>query len=276
MPRRHKIPEIVVQLRKSGYQPLVDLRSKRVAGFEALLRWRHPTKGLISPDRFIPLCEETGMIVQIGGWVLRQACATAAGWQGDLKVAVNLSAVQFRNHDLVATIVASLHESGLHPSRLELEITETVMLHETDSTVTTLHRLQELGIRIAMDDFGTGYSSLSYLRLFPFDRVKIDQSFVRELGKQTDCMAIVRAVATLGNDLGMAITAEGVETPQQLETLERAGCTEVQGYLFSRPVPGYRVVDLMRTMSMTGDMVTRCDDDSLPGSTEMKVPLPAL
>ena len=219
------------------YQPLVDLRSKRVAGFEALLRWRHPTKGLISPDRFIPLCEETGMIVQIGEWVLRQACATAAGWQGDLKVAVNLSAVQFRSHDLVATIVASLHESGLHPSRLELEITETVMLHETDSTLTTLHRLQELGIRIAMDDFGTGYSSLSYLRLFPFDRVKIDQSFVRELGKQTDCMAIVRAVATLGNDLGMAITAEGVETRQQLETLERAGCTEVQGYLFSRPVP---------------------------------------
>ena len=176
--------------------------------------------GLVSPDQFIPLAEETGMIVPIGEWVLRQACAAAARWPSGLKVAVNLSAVQFKSHDPVAATVAALRESGLPAGRLELEITETVMLHDTDATLATLHQLRELGIQIAMDDFGTGYSSLSYLRRFPFDRIKIDQSFVRELGEQPDCMAIVRAVATLGSDLGMAITAEGVET---LPTARHAG-----------------------------------------------------
>ena len=237
------------------YQPLIDLRTRQVAGFEALLRWRHPTRGLVSPDQFIPLAEETGMIVPIGEWVLRQACAAAANWPGGLKVAVNLSAVQFKSHNLVAATVAALREFGLPADRLELEITETVMLHDTDATLATLHQFQEMGIQIAMDDFGTGYSSLSYLRRFPFDRIKIDQSFVRELGKRPDCMAIVRAVATLGSDLGMAITAEGVETRQQLETLERAGCTEIQGYLFSRPIPGGQVIDLLRTMSNPEDLL---------------------
>jgi diguanylate cyclase (GGDEF)-like protein len=237
------------------FQPLIDLRTKKVAGFEALLRWRHPTRGLVSPDQFIPLAEETGMIVPIGEWVIRQACAAAANWPGELKVAVNLSAVQFKSHNLVAATVAALRESGLLADRLEFEITETVMLHDTDATLTTLHQFQALGIHIAMDDFGTGYSSLSYLRRFPFDRIKIDQSFVRELGERPDSMAIVRAVATLGRDLGMAITAEGVETRQQLDALEGAGCTEIQGYLFSRPVPGSRVIELLRTISNTDDVV---------------------
>ena len=230
------------------YQPLIDVRARRVAGFEALLRWRHPMKGLVSPDEFIPLAEETGLIVPIGEWMLRKACAAAATWPGEPKVAVNLSVVQFKSRDLVDAVVAALDEAGLPASRLELEITETAMLRDTDATLARMHQLHTLGIRIAMDDFGTGYSSLSYLRRFPFDRIKIGRSFIRELGTLDDCIAIVRAVVALGRDLGMAITAEGVETRQQLETLERAGCTEVQGYLFSRPVPISEVIELLRSM----------------------------
>jgi diguanylate cyclase (GGDEF)-like protein len=228
------------------FQPQIDLPTRRIAGFEALLRWRHPTKGLVPPDRFIPLAEETGMIVPIGEWVLRQACSAATAWPDDLRVAVNLSAVQFKSRNLVSTVVGSLSDSGLQPNRLELEITETVMLQDTDITLATLHQLRAKGVQIAMDDFGTGYSSLSYLTRFPFDRIKIDQSFVRELGTRTDCITIVRAVTTLGHDLGIAITAEGVETEQQLDALERAGCTEVQGYLFSAPVAGGAVIELLR------------------------------
>jgi EAL domain-containing protein (putative c-di-GMP-specific phosphodiesterase class I) len=196
------------------------------------------------------------MIVPIGEWVLREACSAAATWPDNLKVAVNLSAVQFKSRNLVAAVVASLRASGLHPDRLELEITETVLLQDTDATLATLHQLRELGVHIAMDDFGTGYSSLGYLRRFPFDRIKIDQSFVRELGKQADCIAIVRAVAALGNDLGMAITAEGVETRQQLDALARAGCTEVQGYLFSPAIPGDAALDLLRMMPVASDVVS--------------------
>jgi diguanylate cyclase (GGDEF)-like protein/PAS domain S-box-containing protein len=233
------------------YQPLIDVRTRRAAGCEALLRWRHPEKGLIPPDRFIPLAEETGLIIPIGEWVLRQACATAAGWPDEMKVAVNLSAVQFKSRDLVEAVVDALRISGLPANRLELEITETVMLRDTDATLATLHQLRVLGIHIAMDDFGTGYSSLSYLRRFPFDRIKIDQSFIRELGKQDDCIAIVRAVTTLGRDLGIAITAEGVETRQQRDTLEQMGCTELQGYLFSRAVPAADLIEVLRLMSLT-------------------------
>jgi predicted signal transduction protein with EAL and GGDEF domain len=236
------------------YQPQINLGDRQVAGCEALLRWRHPTKGLIAPDRFIPLAEETGLIVPIGEWVLRQACAAAAGWPDALRVSVNLSAVQFKSPNLVGIVVDALDEAGLPANRLELEITETVMLQDTDATLATLHELHELGIQIAMDDFGTGYSSLSYLRRFPFNRIKIDQSFVRELGMRDDCIAIVRAVITLGRDLGMAITAEGVETQQQLEMLERAGCAEVQGYLFSRPVPELTVIGLLRSMPAIADV----------------------
>ncbi|MGD0432281.1 MAG: EAL domain-containing protein, partial [Acetobacteraceae bacterium] len=236
------------------YQPQIDVRARRVAGCEALLRWRHPSKGLIPPDRFIPLAEETGLIVPIGEWVLRQACAAAAEWPGELKVAVNLSAVQFKSRNLVDAVVLALREAGLPASRLELEITETVMLRDTDATLATLHELRVLGVHIAMDDFGTGYSSMSYLRRFPFDRIKIDQSFIRELGKQKDCAAIVRAAISLGHDLGMEVTAEGVETRQQLDTLERAGCTEIQGYLFSRPVPASRLIDLLRSMPILEEL----------------------
>ena len=231
------------------YQPLIDVRTRRVAGFEALLRWQHPTNGLVPPDRFIPLAEETGLIVPIGEWILREACAAAGRWPDGLKVAVNLSAVQLKSRNLIPAITAALHRSGLDPGRLEIEITESVMLQDTEATLTTLHQLRQPGIQIAMDDFGTGYSSLSYLRRFPFDRIKIDQSFVRDLGKRADCIAIVRAVTALGTELGMAITAEGVETAQQLDTLERAGCTEAQGFLFSPAVPESAVPDLLRRIA---------------------------
>ncbi len=258
------------------FQPLIDVRARAIAGCEALLRWRHPTKGLVRPDRFIALAEETGMIVPMGEWVLRQACAVASTWPEPMKVAVNLSPVQFRSHHLVQTVAAALSELGLRPSRLELEITETVLLHDTDLTLETLHKLRDLGIQIAMDDFGTGYSSLSYLRKFPFDRIKIDQSFVRELGTQADCIAIVRAVATLGADLGMAITAEGVETRQQLNTLERAGCTEVQGYLFSRAVSAAALNTLLRTQPFSADGWPSSAECAMTEPAVEREPLPAL
>ena len=237
------------------YQPVVDLRAGAVSGFEALLRWRHPNNGLVPPASFIPLAEETGLIVAIGEWVLREACATAACWPGDIRVAVNLSAVQFNCRDLVGVVAAALHDARLPPERLELEITETVMLQDTDATLAIMHQLRALGAGIAMDDFGTGYSSLSYLRRFPFDRIKIDQSFVRELSSRPDCGAIVRAVTGLSRELGMATTAEGVETQAQLDQLSDAGCTEVQGYLFSAAVPGGEVAGLLRRIS---EMLRSC------------------
>jgi diguanylate cyclase (GGDEF)-like protein len=256
MQARHGLEMDLRQALRAGqfelfYQPQIEVRTRRIAGCEALLRWRHPTRGLVPPDQFIPLAEDTGMIVPIGEWVLRQACATAAAdWPEDVRVAVNLSAVQFRDNDMIELVSDALRESGLDASRLELEITETVMLQDAAAALATMHRLRELGVQMAMDDFGTGYSSLSYLRRFPFDRIKIDQSFVRYLGKEEDSSAIVRAVITLGRDLGMAITAEGVETRQQLDTLEDAGCSEVQGYLFSRPVPVGAVTEILRSASI--------------------------
>jgi diguanylate cyclase (GGDEF)-like protein len=230
------------------YQPVVDMRAGAVMGFEALLRWRHPTKGLVPPGEFIPLAEEIGAIVPIGEWALLTACNTAATWPDHVKVAVNLSAVQFKSSGLVAAVNTALSASGLSPSRLELEITETVMLHDTASTLAILHEFRALGVSIAMDDFGTGYSSLSYLHRFPFNRIKIDQSFVRELGKQEDRNAIVRAVTALSRALGMETAAEGVETPEQLHALELAGCSVMQGYLFSRPVPAGSIAELLRSM----------------------------
>jgi diguanylate cyclase (GGDEF)-like protein len=247
------------------YQPVVDLHAGAVAGFEALLRWRHPERGLVSPASFIPLAEEIGLIVQIGEWVLREACATAASWPGDIRVAVNLSAAQFKSPDLVATVSEALRDAGLPPDRLELEITETVMLQDTDATMATLHQLRALRAGIAMDDFGTGYSSLSYLRRFPFDRIKIDQSFVRELSSKRDCGAIVRAVAALSRELGMATTAEGVETREQLALLTSAGCTEVQGYLFSPAVPSGEVAGLLGAIA---DMLRRPVEFAVLGPVE--------
>ena len=241
------------------YQPLIDLRMQAVSGFEALLRWHHPERGLIPPDQFIPLAEEIGVIVPIGEWVVRQACQAALSWPGELRVSVNLSPAQFKSRDLVAMIAAALRESRLAPGRLELEITETVMLQDSAATLATLHELRCLGVRIAMDDFGTGYSSLSYLRQFPFDRIKIDQSFVRELGRRRDCGAIIRAVIRLSHELGMATTAEGVETREQLVALAHAGCTAIQGYLFGRPVPLTEVPDVLRSMPAAADLLAEAE-----------------
>ncbi|MGO8080912.1 EAL domain-containing protein [Rhizobium leguminosarum] len=228
------------------YQPQVDAASEQVVGFEALLRWHHPERGLVSPAEFIPLAEETGLIVPIGEWVLRQACKDAAGWPADIGVAVNLSPLQFRSQTLAHTVVSALSDSELPASRLELEITESVLLTDNETTLATLHHIRGLGVRIAMDDFGTGYSSLSYLRLFPFDKIKIDQSFIRELGSSKDCAAIVKAVVDLGVSLGITTTAEGVETKDQLTRVREQGCREIQGYLFGKPLPLSSVHDLIR------------------------------
>ncbi len=218
------------------YQPLVNIRTDAVCGFEALLRWNHPVRGSVPPADFIPLAEETGEIEAIGDWVLRTACREAATWPAGVKVAVNLSPLQFRT-PLVAAVTDALAASGLDPERLELEITETLMLQDSDTILSMLHQIRALGVRIAMDDFGTGYSSLSYLRKFPFDKVKIDQSFVRDIGRMDGSEAIVRAVTDLSAGLGMSTTAEGVETAEQLAYLRLEGCVEAQGYLISRPRP---------------------------------------
>jgi diguanylate cyclase (GGDEF)-like protein len=219
------------------YQPVVNLASNEISGFEALIRWNHPDKGLISPATFIPLAEDIGFIVPIGEWVIRQACATAAHWPGDLHVAVNISAAQFRSPGLLQVIVGALATSGLRPTRLEIEITETVLLHNREATLAVLHQLRALGVRIAMDDFGTGYSSLTYLQCFPFDKIKIDRSFVKDITENAGSLNIVRAVAALAKGMGMAATAEGVETSAQLDKIASEGCTEMQGFLFSRPLP---------------------------------------
>lgn len=230
------------------FQPLVELEVGQVSGFEALLRWSHPTRGQVPPDQFIPLAEELGLIGSIGAWVIREACTAAAEWPAPLSVAVNLSPVQFKNRQLVLDVVGALGASGLAPSRLELEITETAMLFDTDTTLATLHQLKELGVRIAMDDFGTGYSSLSYLRKFPFDKIKIDRSFVRDLSVTEGSLAIIRAVTRLAADLGMVTTAEGVETHEQLETLRAQGCTQAQGYLFSQARPANEALGLVASI----------------------------
>jgi diguanylate cyclase (GGDEF)-like protein/PAS domain S-box-containing protein len=227
------------------YQPLINLQANAVSGFEALLRWRHPERGMIAPAQFIPLAEEIGLIVPLGEWVLRQACLEAMRWPGDLNVAVNLSPAQFRSRGLVQAVLTALAYSRLPPSRLELEITESVLLGETEANLAMLHQLRGIGVRISMDDFGTGYSSLSYLRSFPFDKIKIDRSFVSELAQRPDCVAIIRAVAGLGISLGIATTAEGIETPEQLERVRAEGCTEVQGYLFSPPRPASEIGGLI-------------------------------
>ena len=219
-----------------AYQPQIELSSNDVVGFEALLRWKSPARGLVSPADFIPLAEEIGLIVPIGDWVLQTACKEAASWSRPVSIAVNLSPVQFRSARLVDSVIAALAFSGLDPARLELEITEGALLEDTGRVLAALQALRALGVRISMDDFGTGYSSLSYLQKFPFDKIKIDQSFVRGIGSG-DCGAIVRAVASLGASLGMKTTAEGVETTEQLARMRAEGCSEVQGYLTGRPMP---------------------------------------
>jgi predicted signal transduction protein with EAL and GGDEF domain len=223
------------------YQPLIGAASERVTGFEALLRWRHPERGVVSPSAFIGLAEETGLIVPLGAWVIRKACADAAHWPDPVSLSINLAAAQFETGDLVATVMNALSAAGLSPRRLVLEITETTLLKDSEVTLERLHILRKLGVRIAMDDFGTGYSSLKYLRSFPFDKIKIDRSFVKDLPNGADARAIIKAVATLGNNLGMELTAEGVETEEQLRAVREEGYTEIQGFLYSAPLPAGQI-----------------------------------
>ena len=218
------------------YQPQVSLQLNAVTGFEALLRWQSPTRGAVSPFEFIPVAEDTGIINLIGEWVLRTACREAASWPAGYNVSVNVSAVQFKNPNFVGTVISALAESGVDPQRLELEIIESVLLDSRGTALAMLETLRRIGVRVALDDFGTGYSSLGYLRSFPFDRIKIDQSFVRSAANDPVGHAIVRAIASLGQSLGMRTVAEGVETEEQMARIIADGCTDVQGYLISRPI----------------------------------------
>jgi diguanylate cyclase (GGDEF)-like protein/PAS domain S-box-containing protein len=228
------------------YQPLIDLSSGRITGFEALVRWPHLERGMISPAEFIPVAEDTGLINGLGGLMLRRACMDAAHWPDQVRVAVNLSPLQFRAGNLLSIVMDALKQSGLPARRLELEITETLLLEKSGQVLATLHALRALGVRISMDDFGTGYSSLSYLRSFPFDKIKIDQSFVRDLGANRDAQAIVRSIISLGVGLGVTITAEGVETEAELSCLRSEGCHEAQGFLFSCARPNTEIVGLLK------------------------------
>lgn len=227
------------------YQPQIQLDNGHIIGVEALLRWHHPEHGNLPPDQFIPIAEDSGLIIPLGEWVLRKACKDALAWP-DVKVAVNLSPVQFREPLLAVKVAQILADTGLPPTRLELEITEGILLQDTEATLETLKDIKKLGVRIAMDDFGTGYSSLSYLRRFPFDKIKVDRSFVSELGFGEDADAIVRAAINLAHSLGMRANAEGVETPEQAEKLLALGCEEAQGYMYSRPVPREEISQLIR------------------------------
>jgi len=219
------------------YQPLLHIETSRTVGYEALLRWNHPTRGMVPPSAFIPIAEETGIIVEIGEWVIRSALAEAAGWPEHLTVAVNMSPAQMKDGNLLPTVINALASSGVAPARLEIEITENLLMQESEDMLAVLHKLRDLGVKIALDDFGTGYSSLNYLRSFPFDKIKIDRCFVSELAERQDCQAIVRSVIALANELRMTTTAEGVEVDEQLDTLRRHGCDQAQGFLYSRAVP---------------------------------------
>jgi predicted signal transduction protein with EAL and GGDEF domain len=219
------------------YQPILNLRRQAFSGFEALLRWRHPEDGLISPAQFVPVAEETGLIVPIGEWVLRQAIAEAATWPAGLRVAINVSSVQFQRGNVVATIMNALGASSLSPERVEIEITESVFFENSADNLDALRQLHALGLKIALDDFGTGFSALSYLLKYPFDKIKIDGGFVRAIDNAAGAQTIVRAIAEIGHGMGIVTTAEGVETAAQLRNIHAAGYTEAQGYLIARPLP---------------------------------------
>jgi diguanylate cyclase (GGDEF)-like protein len=238
------------------YQPVVNLETGEISGFEALIRWNHPDRGLVPPSEFIGLAEEIGCIVPLGEWIISQACAAAAIWPNDLRVAVNLSPAQFTSPGLVPAVVRALASSGLAPERLELEITESVLLEQNDATLATLFRLRELGVRIAMDDFGTGYSSLSYLQKFPFDKIKIDRAFVKDIKSATSSLNIVRAVAAMAKGLGMTTTAEGVETQEQRDLVKLEGCTEMQGYLLSKPLPADQIDQFIKSRCRVQEVAT--------------------
>jgi EAL domain-containing protein (putative c-di-GMP-specific phosphodiesterase class I) len=227
------------------YQPCLDLQDNRITGCEALLRWRHPQRGMISPADFVPIAEDTGLINQLGEWVLTTACMEAATWPDDIRLAVNVSPVQFKSGTLALKVIAALGASGLAASRLELEITEAVLIRDDDAALAVLHQLRAIGVRIALDDFGTGYSSLSYLKRFPFDKIKIDRCFVTDIGEPEGSASIVEAVVNIAAARRMTTTAEGVETEQQRELLRALGCSEMQGYLFSAPKPAADVRQLL-------------------------------
>jgi diguanylate cyclase (GGDEF)-like protein/PAS domain S-box-containing protein len=227
------------------YQPLVNIRDRKVAGCEALMRWRHPKRGMVSPTEFIPVAEDAGIVNQLGEWALRTACAEAVTWRDDIIVTVNVSSVQFKNDSLVQLVISALAETGLPAERLELEITESVLLHDNEATLRILHQLKKLGVRISMDDFGTGYSSLNYLRKFPFDKVKIDRSFIEHITGDASSLAIVQAVISIAKSRNIATTAEGVETKEQLDLLRALGCTEMQGFLFSKAKPAAELASLL-------------------------------
>ncbi|BBB09291.1 diguanylate cyclase/phosphodiesterase [Sphingopyxis sp. EG6] len=250
--RRQMELDLRLAIRDGGFelhfQPLYSLQEERLKAFEALIRWPHPERGMISPAEFIPLAEETGLIVQIGEWVVREACRQAASWPGDLAVAVNISPKQFLSPNLATVVLSALATSGLPATRLELEITESIFISNVERTLDALHGLRKLGVRIALDDFGTGYSSLSYLRSFPFDKLKIDQSFVRDLTAGGNANAVIRAITTLADALGMETLAEGVEDEAQAEILRQEGCRQIQGYLLSRPINARAVHEFIDEM----------------------------
>jgi diguanylate cyclase (GGDEF)-like protein len=237
-----------------AYQPQIRLDTGELTGFEALLRWNSAARGNVSPAEFIPVAEETGLIVPLGEWVLRTACLTAAKWPDFVKIAVNLSPVQFRSRGLVTMVTSALASAGLDPKRLELEITENALMEEDEATIAILHQLRALGVSVSMDDFGVGYSSLGYLRKFPFDKIKIDRSFVGALGDNNESAAIVRTIATLGSNLGVETTAEGIETAEQLKLVREAGCTEAQGFYFSRPRPAADVFEIIAKMNPASEV----------------------
>jgi predicted signal transduction protein with EAL and GGDEF domain len=231
------------------FQPLVDLTTDKVCGFEALIRWEHPTRGLVLPIEFVPLAEEIGLIVPIGEWVLHRACQEATTWPDEVGVSVNVSIAQFHAPHLVETVEEALDHSGLAPHRLSLEVTESLLRQDTEATLTTLGRLHGLGVRISLDDFGTGYSSISYLRSFPFDKIKIDKCFLHDLGNGKGSVAILQAIVRLGRALGMTVTAEGIETEEQFTQVVAEGCTEGQGFLFCEPCLPETVGEVMRRLN---------------------------
>jgi predicted signal transduction protein with EAL and GGDEF domain len=250
--RRHDIERDLRTAMAEGaldlhYQPIVNLQSGAVRAFEALIRWNHPVHGPLPPSEFIPIAEECGLILQVGEWVLRRACRQAAAWPESIHVSVNLSPLQFRGDVLVDLVAAVLARSGLAAARLELEITETVLLADSQANIATLHSLRQLGVSVAMDDFGVGYSSLSYLYSFPFDRVKIDGSFVANMMQRREARHIVRAITGLCRDLGMRTTAECIETREQLEVLRELAATDGQGYFFGKAMPAAQVEAFLET-----------------------------
>ena len=247
---RHKLEVDLRQAIAAGglevhYQPVVSLGDDAITGCEALVRWRHPERGAISPAEFIPIAEDTGLINQLGEWVLNKACADAATWPDDIKLAVNVSPVQFKSGTLALKIAAALAASGLSANRLELEITEAVLIRDDEAALAILHQLRAIGVRIALDDFGTGYSSLSYLQRFPFDKIKIDRCFVNDIAEQDGSSSIVQAVVNIAAARHMTTTAEGVETEAQRQLLRALGCSEMQGYLFSAAKPAAQIEELL-------------------------------